>query len=163
MPTKSSSSRTAGSAALAVALLAASGLATAGEHGRALRAPALPAYTQECGSCHVAYPPGLLPAASWQRLMGNLSHHFGTDASLDAPAQQSIATWLQANAGSYRRVREAPPADRITRSAWFTREHDEVPAAAWKAAAVKSPSNCSACHAQAEQGDFNEHNVRIPR
>jgi hypothetical protein len=26
----------------------------------------------------------MLPAASWQRLMGNLPRHFGTDASLDA-------------------------------------------------------------------------------
>ena len=43
------------------------------------------------------------------------------------------------------------------------REHDEVPAATWKLPAVKSAANCAACHTQADQGDFNEHNVRIPR
>jgi hypothetical protein len=123
----------------------------------------LPGYRQECAACHLAYPPGLLAAASWQRVMSTLPRHFGTDASLDAASTKALATWLAANAGTYKRVREAPPEDRITRSAWFTRKHDEVPAAAWKRPAVKSPANCSACHAQADQGDFNEHNVRIPR
>jgi hypothetical protein len=143
--------------------LAAVETAYAGGGEHALRAPLLPAYQQECASCHVAYPPGLLPPASWQRLMGNLPRHFGTDASLDAASRKELTAWLAANAGTYRRVAEAPPEDRITRSAWFVRKHDEVPARTWKLPAVKSPSNCVACHARAEQGDFDEHNVRIPR
>lgn len=122
----------------------------------------LPAYRQECASCHVAYPPGLLPAESWQRLLRNLPNHFGTDASLDPASVQALSVWLSANAGTARRVREAPPQDRITTSAWFIRQHDEVPAAAWKRPSIKSPANCSACHAQADQGNFNEHDVRIP-
>ena len=125
--------------------------------------PMLPKYQQECASCHIAYPPGLLPAESWRRLITALPHHFGADASLDAASAKELSTWLAANAGTYKRVRDAPPEDRITRSAWFTRKHDEVTPATWKRPAVKSAANCSACHAQAEQGDFNEHNVRIPR
>ncbi|MGZ8268326.1 MAG: diheme cytochrome c, partial [Burkholderiales bacterium] len=35
----------------------------------------------ECSSCHVAYPPKLLSAQTWRRLMGGLDKHFGTDAS----------------------------------------------------------------------------------
>jgi hypothetical protein len=137
--------------------------AQADDHERASRLPVLPKYRQECASCHVAYPPGMLPAKSWQRLMTNLPRHFGTDASLDAVSAKQIGDWLVANAGTYRRVRDAPPEDRITRSVWFARKHDEVSATVWKRPAVKSPANCSACHAQADQGDFNEHNVRIPR
>ena len=133
-----------------------------GDHG-GTRVPLLPKYQQECASCHVAYAPGLLPAESWQRLLNNLPQHFGTDASLDAATTKTLSTWLVANAGTSRRGREAPPEDRITKSAWFVREHGEVPAATWKRASVKSPSNCSACHAQGDQGDFNEHSVRIPR
>ena len=117
----------------------------------------------ECGSCHIAYPPALLPGASWQRLIGNLQRHFGTDASTDAAAVQDLSAWLVANAGSYKRVREPPPEDRITRSAWFVRKHDEIAAATWKSPAVKSAANCNACHARADQGEFNEHEVRIPR
>lgn len=149
--------------AAAFAALAAAGTAYAGGGEHAVRVPLLPAYQQECASCHVAYPPGLLPSASWQRLMGSLSRHYGVDASLDPATTKELSTWLAANAGSLRRVREEPPQDRITRSAWFLRKHDEVPARTWKLPAVKSPSNCSACHTQADQGDFNEHNVRIPR
>lgn len=127
------------------------------------RVPLLPKYKQECAACHVAYPPGLLPAASWQRLMKGLPQHFGTDASLDAASVQQLSAWLTANAAGGRRAREAPPQDRITRSAWFVREHDDVPASAWKRPAIKSAANCSACHTKADQGDFNERFVRIPR
>jgi hypothetical protein len=42
-------------------------------------------------------------------------------------------------------------------------EHDEVPGSVWKSPKVMSPSNCAACHSNAEQGDFSEHNVHIPK
>ena len=145
------------------ALLGTFVAAHADEDSRRPHLPWLPKYQQECASCHVAFPPGLLPAASWQRLMTELPRHFGADASLDAASVKELSTWLVANAGVGKRSREAPPGDRITRSAWFTRKHDEVPTAAWRRPAVKSPSNCSACHPRADQGDFNEHDVRIPR
>ncbi|MFM2067662.1 MAG: hypothetical protein RLZZ584_2571 [Pseudomonadota bacterium] len=155
-----------GGAAIA-ALLAVAGTALAhgeGEHRRgsaALVPP--PVYVQECGACHVAYPAGLLPLASWESITARLDRHYGVDASLDAAAARQIKAWLQAQGGTSRRARELPPEGRITRAAWFVRKHDEVPASTWKLAAVKSPSNCNACHARAEQGDFDEHDVRIPR
>lgn len=130
---------------------------------RAARVPPMPLYQQECASCHIAYPPGMLPAASWQSIMGNLDRHYGTDASLDPASVKQITTWLTMHAGTYKRVSANPPEERITRSAWFIREHDEVPASTWKRAAVKSPANCAACHPRADQGEFNEHDVRIPR
>ncbi len=131
--------------------------------GDGFAAPALPKYQQECAACHVAYPPGLLPAASWQRLMSNLPRHFGTDASLDPATAKEISTWLTQNAATRKRLAAPPPEDRITRSDWFVRKHDEVPAATWKRASIKSASNCSACHSRADQGDFDEDSVRIPR
>lgn len=126
-------------------------------------APLLPLYQQECAACHLAYPPGLLPAASWQRLMNHLPRHFGTDASLDPATVKTLSNWLAANAGTSKRAREVPPEDRITRSAWFVRKHDEVSAATWRLPAVKSAAHCAACHTGADQGDFNERNIRIPR
>jgi hypothetical protein len=146
-----------------LALLGAALPARADDHGP--RVPMPPKYLQECASCHAAYPPGLLPAPSWQRVMGNLSKHYGTDASLDAATVQELTGWLTAQAGasSGRRAREAPPQDRITLSAWFVREHDELRPATWKLPAVKSPSNCSACHTRADQGEYRERDIRIPR
>ena len=152
--------------ALALALLCApAARADDDEHGgRASRVPMLAAYRQECASCHIAYPPGLLPAASWQRLMKGLDRHFGTDASLDAESAALITRWLSANAGTGRRsAGTPPPEDRITRSSWFVHEHDEVAPSVWKRASVRSPANCAACHVGAEQGRFDEHALRIQK
>ena len=121
------------------------------------------AYVQECGACHTPYPPALLPNESWQRLMNNLPRHFGTDASLDAPTQKALSTWLAATAGGGKRARVAPPQDRITRGDWFIREHREVPQAAWSRPAIKSAANCGACHQGAAQGNYDEDSVHIPR
>jgi hypothetical protein len=146
-----------------IASFGASGAAFADDVKHTSRVPLLPKYQQECAACHVPYPPGLLPAASWQRILNNLTRHYGADASLDPASLKDLSVWLDAKAGTYKGVREQPPEDRITRSAWFARKHDEVPVRTWNLPEVKSPANCSACHRQAEQGDFNDHNVRIPR
>jgi len=145
------------------ALLAPLALAATLAHADNDRYALSGAYVQECGACHSPYPPALLPKDSWQRLMGGLDKHYGTDASLDAAAQKSIGDWVLAHAGSGKRARTAPPEDRITRSDWFVREHREVPAAAWKRASIKSAANCSACHEGAAQGMYDEHSIRIPR
>jgi len=147
-------------AALLTALVGTTA-AHADEH-RARRVPPPPEYTQECGACHLAYPAWLLPATSWQRVMDSLARHYGTDASLDAAQAQRLSAWLQANAATGKRA-VPPPEDRITRAAWFQREHDEVPAATWALPAVKSRAQCAACHTQAEQGDFSERHIRLPR
>jgi hypothetical protein len=106
--------------------------------------PAMADYRGECGSCHVAYPPKLLPAESWARLMGGLERHFGTDASVDAKTGTEIGRYLAANAGRRAAPQGAEP--RITRTRWFLKEHGRV----------KDPSNCTACHAGAEQGNFDD-------
>jgi mono/diheme cytochrome c family protein len=145
------------------ALLSVGTLAQADSGGA--NAPLLPKYSQECSACHVAYPAGYLPAASWRRVMSSLGKHYGTDASLDDAAVREISGWLNANAGTYKRVSEEPPQDRITKSAWFLRKHrdGEVPANVWKRASVGSPSNCAACHVNAAAGSFNEREIRIPK
>lgn len=125
--------------------------------------PLRASYRAECAACHLAYPPELLPAASWERLMARLPRHFGADASLDPDTLHPLTTWLAAHAARPDRHGSAPPEDRITRSGWFVREHDELPSSVWRGASVRSASNCAACHAGAEQGIFDEHDVHIPR
>jgi hypothetical protein len=104
----------------------------------------------------------MLPARSWQRVMATLDRHYGTDASLDQATARQLGAWLQANAGTYARGHEEPPQDRITRSAWFERRHRDVTPSTWKLASVRSAANCSACHAGADRGDFNDDDLRIP-
>ena len=145
-------------------LLAAFCATAYAESGSARTAP-LPSYKQECAACHIAYPAGMLPAASWQHVMGSLNQHYGTDASLDEASVREITGWLQANAGTYKRVNEEPPQNRITKSAWFLRKHNdgEIAPAVWKRASVGSASNCAACHTHAAQGNFSERDIKIPK
>lgn len=130
--------------------------------------PVMPAqanatWQKECGGCHMAFPPGLLPAESWRKTMTGLNQHFGTDASLTPAETTEITAFLVKHASNRWRASSSPL--RITESAWFKSKHDsrEIPAAVWKRASVKSPSNCLACHSGADQGDFEEDRVRIPK
>ena len=121
-----------------------------------------PAYTSECGSCHVAYPPALLPGRSWQVILEGLDRHFGTNASVDDKSLSEIRAFLQKSAGRDR-TSSAAPVLRITETAWFKREHRKVAPSIWSSAKVKRPSNCAACHKGAEEGNFDESNISIPR
>lgn len=120
-------------------------------------------WAAECASCHIAYPPGLLPAASWKKVMDGLDKHFGTDASLTPADAKEITDFLVTYASNRWTASTAPL--RITGSQWFKAKHDsdEINPAVWHRESVKSPSNCSACHQGAARGDFNEHNIRIPK
>lgn len=153
----------------AVAALVASSLtAYAKYNGEDRGRPVMPAQSNakwqaECSGCHLAFPPGLLPAASWQKVMTGLDKHFGTDASLSGADTQEITRYLVSHASNRWTANTAPL--KITDSEWFKSKHraGEINPAVWKRESVKSTSNCLACHRGAEQGDFDEDNVRIPK
>ena len=73
-------------------------------------------YAQECGACHFAYQPGLLPARSWEQLMGGLDSHFGDNAELLPADRKAITDYLTANAAD--RAAE-PRAVQIARSLYL--------------------------------------------
>lgn len=122
-----------------------------------------PAWQEECGSCHIAYPPRFLPAESWRQLIASLEDHFGTDASIDAGTAATIETFLIQNAK--RSKTDAKRSDtplRITETRWFRDEHDEISATKWKSPAIRSAANCGACHREAEKGSFRERDIKVP-
>lgn len=132
-----------------------------------------PAYIEECGSCHLAYPPGLLPARSWSKIMTDLDSHFGDNAELESETAQSISQFLltySADQSDYRlsrkfnqSIKNADIPTRITDIPYFIHEHDEIPERMVSAnPQVRSLSQCNACHTGADQGVFNEDNVNIP-
>ncbi|MFA5940467.1 MAG: diheme cytochrome c [Sinimarinibacterium sp.] len=114
----------------------------------------------ECGSCHLAYPPQLLPASSWSMLFAGLGDHFGSDATLDPATATQLLAYAKSNAA---RPTDTKPPLRVTETRWFRHEHDEVGAATWTNPKVGSAANCAACHQGAERGDFDEDLIRIPR
>jgi cytochrome c553 len=132
-------------------------------------------YKDECGSCHFAYQPGLLPAKSWEKLLtaDALSKHFGENAELDNDTLKVIHDYAIANAADksyHKRSRkiaiatekiEAPL--RITEVSYIKRKHHEIPEKMIKGNKdVKSLSYCDACHTQAAKGVFDADTVKIP-
>ena len=125
------------------------------------------AFEEECASCHMAYPPQMLDANSWRAVMNGLSKHFGSDASIDEKRRIAITDFLVAHSGGRKtgdtRDAQGKPLLRITETARFDKKHREIAAATWQRASIKSPANCTACHAQAAAGDYNERSIRIPK
>lgn len=132
-----------------------------------------PVYQQECGDCHMAYPPGLLPTVAWQQIMTGLEDHFGDNAELDASTYEQIRGYLVTNSADksdYRRAqRFAKTGDmgsvimRITETPYFKHEHDEIPVRLVTGnKEVNSFSNCNSCHQKAEQASFRERDILIP-
>ena len=116
--------------------------------------PAL--YIEECGSCHVPYPPQRMTQAGWETQMRNLQHHFGTDASMDDAARKTILSFLVTNASLKEKNAPTEPTARLTKTRGFVKEHGNIPPKSL------SFSNCSGCHMQAEKGDFGERTLKTP-
>jgi hypothetical protein len=132
-----------------------------------------PLYEGECGGCHFAYPPGLLPARSWQAIMAGLANHFGDNAELSANNHQAIAQYLADNSADKaasrrsRKLIQSLPDNttplRITELPACKREHRGVPARVFNNnPKLSSLSQCAACHGDAKQGMFSERQISIP-
>jgi cytochrome c553 len=151
-----------------IALLVAAALAALPVHADRMPIPAdaPPAFAAECGGCHLAFPPALLAADDWHRVMANLDKHYGDNATLDEKTRRTIDEFLGRNAGSGRRTEGANAGKgalpRLTMTGWFRHKHDEVPTAVWKDKRVGSAANCAACHPRAEAGSFSEREIRMP-
>ena len=128
-------------------------------------------YRNECGSCHMAYQPGLLPAYSWEHLMFGLDNHFGENAELEDPERKAILGYLLDHAAGrsnyrvsnkmLRGIRGVP--QRISELPYFVHEHREIPPRLVSGnPKVRSFSNCNACHTRAGDGSYDEHQVNIP-
>ncbi len=128
----------------AALLLLAIGITPAHADTVTVSAPNQTKWRQECGSCHVPYPPRMLTAENWQSIMNGLDKHFGANAELDASDTRKILGFLEQNAGSGNRYSAATL--RISDTPWFKHEHRVLSPKEWSHPDVKSRSNCSACH-----------------
>lgn len=125
-------------------------------------AGAPPSFAAECGSCHLPFPPALLTAPDWKRVMAQLDKHYGDNAGLDERTRRELEDFLVRHAATDRRKAGAGDPPRLTESAWFRREHREVPQPVWRDARVKSAANCAACHTRAEAGSYREREIVVP-
>ena len=150
-------------ASITLALGLTTGTAVAA--GKAVPAGAEMETQKECSTCHMAYPPEMLPVRSWRKIMGNLANHFGENATLPEPSRADIEAYLITNAGDAPGAPDGPvfvndiPADatplRITDTPVWNRVHGEVPESFFASSKVKSKANCVACHNMAAGQDQN--------
>jgi cytochrome c553 len=125
-------------------------------------AGAPPSFQAECGGCHLPFPPALLTAADWRRVMARLDQHYGDNASLDAQTRGEIEAFLVRHAATRDKMAGQGDPPRLTATPWFQREHRKVPASLWRDARVVSASNCAACHERAAEGSFRERELTLP-
>jgi cytochrome b len=138
--------------------------------------PALPdnaLWRAECGSCHLAYHPVLLPARSWDRLLREQAEHFGDDLALDAETIEAIGAFLRAHAAEREltetawKINATTPAGeaplRITETRYWRARHRDIPDPVFDTKPVAGRHDCAACHLDAEQGTFEDAAMHIPK
>ena len=128
-------------------------------------------YKENCGACHFAYQPWLLPSGSWTKLLSNLNDHFGEAVDIDNSPKEIVATYLIDNAAEKSNLKRARRIVRclrgsiplrITEVPYIRRKHRRIPAEVFTRKAVGSLSKCSACHKTAGQGIYDDDYVTIP-
>jgi hypothetical protein len=131
-----------------------------------------PTYKENCGACHFAYQPELLPSASWEKILSRLDDHFGESFELNEEAKKSILAYLQTNAAEHSPAKRAVEIvrslgsevpNRITEIPYIKKKHHDISSATIKREAIGSLSNCTACHTRAEEGIYDDDFVVVPK
>ncbi len=131
------------------------------------------AYRTECGNCHFAYQPHLLPARSWQELITTLNEHFGDNIKLETEVQITLTDYLTENAADFsdnelakkllQDVAKVEVPVRITRLPYFVHEHDDLSRQMVNDnPKVKSMIYCDKCHLKAEIGSYVRNEINVP-
>ena len=131
-------------------------------------------YLKECGSCHFAYTPGLLPARSWELHMQRMEKHFGESVVLPPATRDAIQAYLVANAADrspfegskyfMSRVKDDMTPYRLQDVPLFREMHRiilEVISIKSKVK-VRTLTNCNACHQFAAEGSYATSELVVP-
>lgn len=133
-------------------------------------------YKKECGTCHFAYSPGLMPARSWRLQLERMAtgKHFGESVQLSPDARAKIQDYLTRNAadvspyeGSKTFMERIPPSQtpyRLSGIALFREMHTVIHEVinTKNKVKVRSVTNCNACHRRADEGSFGNSELYIP-
>ncbi|HSO44818.1 MAG TPA: hypothetical protein VLQ47_04790, partial [Rhodoferax sp.] len=99
--------------------------------------------------------------------------HFGTDLGLDAATVAAVLKFMVDNAAekhaveaAYKIEQSIPAGEtplRITETPYWMKKHREIAASDWANPLVTSKTNCAACHADADDGTFEDGAMHIPK
>lgn len=121
-------------------------------------------YNELCGSCHFSYQPGLLPSVSWEKIMTDLTHHFGQSVNLTETETRTMRRYVLDNSAGHvndeishqilHSLKYDPIPVRITTTPFFIDKHKEE--------SSKNIGECAHCHQDAEQGLYSKKNIHRP-
>ena len=126
-------------------------------------------YEQECGSCHLAYHPSLLPERSWKAMLADQHDHFGEDLGLSEATEATLLAFAAKHAAEHGespvawKINQAiPPTEtpaKITETRYWQRRHRSLSETVWRNV---PRSDCGACHHDAQDGSFTPGAIDIP-
>jgi len=129
-------------------------------------------WREECGSCHLAFHPSLLPARSWKDVMDRQASHFGEDLFLEQDTVNEIENFLVDNAAEHgsteaawkinRSIPKTATLLRIIEAPYWIKKHQDISDAVWEHPKVNGKVNCAACHMDAEAGTFEDGAMHLP-
>lgn len=132
------------------------------------------AYLKECGACHFAYLPGLMPARDWEAVMTSLDKHFGENVQLPEPTRAALARYLTDNAADRSPYAGSKWLNDNIPASHTTRRITAIPFVAFKHTVVKESiarnfaipvrklTNCQQCHTEIENGSIGIMELYIP-
>jgi len=129
-------------------------------------------WQEECGACHLAFQPGLLPTRSWNKLLTQQHQHFGEDLYLEDSTLKQLNEFAAANSANKeltelaRKIMDWDKPSvtllRITQTGYWQKKHGEIAPEIWKQSNVNGKGQCASCHSDAKQGWFEDSKMKIP-
>ena len=118
-------------------------------------------WTKECGGCHLAYHPSMLPARSWTKLLQEQHAHFGEDLDLEDESVNRLLGFAAMESAEAHRTTLAwkvdsttPPSAtplRVTDTGYWKHRHADLSDADWTRTKRFA---CDGCHLDAAAGTF---------
>jgi cytochrome b len=127
-------------------------------------------WTRECGSCHLAYSPALLPFASWRRTLEEQEKHFGEDLGiseekagqlLDYARAAPTPSWAAWKLASSVPAGEAPL--EVSATAFWRDAHSGLAESDFKPPRSAGRHDCEACHRDAASGIFHPRMIQMAK
>jgi hypothetical protein len=128
-----------------------------------------------CVDCHFVYQAEFLPERSWIKMFeeGELKDHFGKEVLLSKDLKENLLQYYvenssdRENSKAQKKINGSIQPDstplRVSKVPYIWSKHDDLKEEMFlKNEKVKSYANCVACHRDAEKGEFEEDEVKVP-
>jgi cytochrome b len=125
---------------------------------------------KECGSCHLAYAPSMLPIASWQRMLDEQEKHFGEDLGISAATSARLIEHAKATPapswGAWKLASSVPAGQaplEVSGTPFWKAVHASLPETAFRPPLSAGKHECEACHRDAASGKFHPRMIQLSK